>query len=163
MPLPWYAWMSLLGNLYHYGTHDEVTDFWKERGKEFGEALEKRKEGETSPFPEFDPVTGLPYGYQAKGPIGPPAPEPVAVAKPKPKKRKVSTSNKAMSGIYKFLLSQQKGRNTQAKNRKLLAQCAKIVGKANPNTKSRIGKGKSKNQKLMRKCRMDYWGTKKRT
>ena len=80
----------------------------------------------------------------------------------KPKKRKVSTSNKAMSGLYKFLLKEQKGRNTQAKNRKLLAQCAKIVGKANPNTKSRIGKGKSKNQKLARKCRMDYLGTKKR-
>ena len=162
MALPWYAWMSLLGNVYHYGTHDEVRDFWKERGKEFGEALEKRKEGETSPFPEFDPVTGIRYGAQAKGPIGPLFEEPTAVPKAKPKKRKVSTSNKAMSGLYQFLVKQQKGRNTQDKNRKLMAQCAKIAGKANPNTKSRIGKGKSKNQKLARKARKDYWGTTKR-
>ena len=158
MALPGYAWMSLMGNLYHYGTHQEVKDFWRERGKEFGEALEKRKEEETSPFPDIDPVTGMRYGYQTKGPIGPPAPQ----AKVKPKKRKVSKSNKAMGGLYKFLVKQQKGKMTQAKCRKLLGRCAKIIGKANPNTKSRIGKGSSKNQKLARKMRKQYWGTTKR-
>jgi hypothetical protein len=161
MALPWYAWMSLMGNLYHYGTHQEVKDFWKERGEEFGEALEKRKEAETSPFPDFDPVTGMSYGYQTKGPsgqIGPPAPQ----VKVKPKKRQVSKSNKAMSGLYKFLAKQQKGKMTQAKCRKLLSRCSKIIGKANPTTKSRIGKGSSKNQKLARKMRKQYWGTTKR-
>lgn len=158
MALPWYAWMSIMGNLYHYGTHEEVREFWKDRGQEFGEALEKRKEGETSPFPEYDPVTGIKYG--PKGPIGPPAPAVAQVAKPK--KRRVSKSNKAMSGLYKFLLKEQKGKMTQAKSRKLLGQCAKIAGKANPSTKSRIGKGNSKNQKLMRKTRKQYWNTTRR-
>jgi len=161
-----------MGNLYHYGTHEEVKDFWKERGQEFGEMMEGRKEGETSPFPDYDPVTGTKYGVAPKPKGYVPGSEwirpelargyiaPTKAAKPK--KRKISKSNKAMSGLYKFLLKEQKGKMTQAKSRKLLGQCAKIAGKANPATKSRIGKGNSKKQKLMRKTRKKYWNTTRR-
>jgi len=108
---------------------------------------------------EIDPRTPI---MLRPGQTIPPTPESLKAATVKPKKRKLTKSNKAMSGLYKFLAKEQKSRMTQAKARKLLTRCAKIVGKANPNTKSRIGKGKSTNQKLARKCRMDYWGTKKR-
>jgi hypothetical protein len=179
MAIPW--WVPIVTGLYHYGRHEEVREFFKERGKEWGEMQERRKEPELSPFPTHDPVTGVKYGidpatgkgytpdrledwlrrvqpgttYDIRKGLIPPT-------MAKPKKRKITKSNKALGGLYKFLVKQQKGKNTQAKCRKLLGRCAKIIGKANPNTKSRIGKGSSKNQKLARKMRKQYWGTTKR-
>jgi len=87
-----------------------------------------------------------------------PAVMPVEAAKPK---RKITKSNKALGSLYKFLVKQRKGKSTQKNCRLLLTRCAKIIGKANPNTKSRIGKGTSANQKLARKYRKKYWGTTK--
>jgi len=64
-------------------------------------------------------------------------------------KRKASKANKAMSKAMKL-----------TKNNFKLA--TKIASKANPSTKSKIGKGSSKVKKLARKIRKSVWGTLRR-
>jgi len=60
-------------------------------------------------------------------------------------KRKVSKANKAMRQAMKATKNNFK-------------QATKIASKANPGTKSRIGKGASKVKKLARKIRKSVWG-----
>lgn len=81
---------------------------------------------------------------------------------PKKAKRKVSKANKATSRAYKFLQKGVKGKMTKKKCCDLLKKAQKMASKANPKTKSRIGKGKSKNQTECRKMRKSIWGTTKR-
>ena len=108
---------------------------------------------------EIDPESALGY-YPPRmapmGPMGPPEPEPQRV------KRKVSKANKATSRAYKFLQKGVKGKMTQKKCCVLLKQAQAMASKANPNTKSRIGKGRSKNKTECRKMRKSLWGTNKR-
>ena len=69
---------------------------------------------------------------------------------PLPKlKRKVSKANKAMKQAMKATKNNFK-------------QATKIASKANPNTKSKIGKGTSKVKTLARKIRKSVWGTLRR-
>jgi hypothetical protein len=81
---------------------------------------------------------------------------------PVKQKRKVSTANKATSRAYKFLQKGVKGKMTQKKCCVLLKKAQAMASKANPNTKSRIGKGRSKNKTECRKMRKSLWGTSKR-
>jgi hypothetical protein len=60
-------------------------------------------------------------------------------------KRKVSKANKAMKQAMKATKNNFK-------------QATKIASKANPNTKSKIGKGATKVKKLARKIRKSVWG-----
>jgi len=68
-----------------------------------------------------------------------------AVTKTVKVKRKLSKANHAMRKAMKATKNNFK-------------QATKIASKANPNTKSRIGKGTSKIQKLARKIRKSIWG-----
>jgi len=148
---PW--WVSVPYGA--YSAYDYLAPIAKRGGQEDRAALERWVESQKFkyfPASEIDP--GSPWMMPT-----PPGVEPVKAAKAKP--RKVSTANKAMKGIYKFLIKKQKGKLTQKKCRLLLSRCSKIAGKANPHTKSRIGKGSSANQKLARKMRKKYWGTTK--
>jgi len=81
---------------------------------------------------------------------------------PKKAKRKVSKANKATSRAYKFLQKGVKGKVTQKKCCALLKKAQSMASKANPNTKSRIGKGRTKNKTECRKIRKSLWGTTKR-
>ena len=64
-------------------------------------------------------------------------------------KRKVSKANKAMKQAMKATKNNFK-------------QATKIASKANPNTKSKIGKGTTTVKKLARKIRKSVWGTLRR-
>jgi hypothetical protein len=64
-------------------------------------------------------------------------------------KRKLSKANKAMKQAMKATKNNFK-------------QATKIASKANPATKSKIGKGTSKAKKLARKIRKSVWGSIKR-
>ena len=64
-------------------------------------------------------------------------------------KRKLSKANKAMKQAMKATKNNFK-------------QATKIASKANPNTKSKIGKGTSTVKKLARKIRKSVWGTLRR-
>ena len=64
-------------------------------------------------------------------------------------KRKLSKANKAMKQAMKA-----------TKNN--FNQATKIASKANPNTKSKIGKGTSRVKKLARKIRRSVWGSLRR-
>jgi hypothetical protein len=64
-------------------------------------------------------------------------------------KRKVSKANRAMKKAMKATKNNFK-------------QSTKIASKANPNTKSKIGKGGTKNKRLARKIRKSVWGVTKR-
>jgi len=78
--------------------------------------------------------------------IGDPESFPIAAATKTVKvKRKLSKANKAMKQAMKATKNNFK-------------QATKIASKANPTTKSRIGKGSSKVQKLARKIRKSIWG-----
>jgi hypothetical protein len=69
---------------------------------------------------------------------------------PVPKlKRKLSKANKAMKKAMKATKNNFK-------------QATKIASKANPATKSKIGKGATKAKKLARKIRKSVWGVTKR-
>ena len=105
---------------------------------------------------EIDPKSPLGYYPPRRGPMGPPAPEPKAT------KRKISKANKATKMAYNLLKSRVKGKLTKEKCQKLLKKCAKMASKANPNTKSRIGKGKTQMCADCRKIRKKIWNTNKR-
>lgn len=64
-------------------------------------------------------------------------------------RRKLSKANKAMKQAMKATKNNFK-------------QATKIASKANPRTKSRIGKGASKVKKLARKIRKSVWGSLRR-
>jgi hypothetical protein len=64
-------------------------------------------------------------------------------------KRKASKANKAMKQAMKATKNNFK-------------QATKIASKANPNTKSKIGKGSTKVKKLARKIRKSVWGSLRR-
>ena len=66
-----------------------------------------------------------------------------------------SKFNKAVSKVYKVL----KKNAPKMKRQTLFSKATKIASKANPATKSRIGKGKSFAQKTARKVRKSVWGT----
>jgi hypothetical protein len=77
-------------------------------------------------------------------------------------KRKVSKANKATKRAYRFLADKVKGKMTQKRCCELLKKAAKMAGKANPNTPSRIGKGRSPMKTECRKIRKSIWNTKRR-
>ena len=64
-------------------------------------------------------------------------------------RRKVSKANKAMKQAMKATKNNFK-------------QATKIASKANPNTKSKIGKGTTTVKRLARKIRRSVWGVTKR-
>lgn len=74
---------------------------------------------------------------------------PGAITKSVKATRKLSKANKAMRQAMKATKNNFK-------------QATKIASKANPGTKSRIGKGASKVKKLARKIRKSVWGTLRR-
>lgn len=75
------------------------------------------------------------------------------------RKKSKSKFNKAVS---KAVVALSKGRGRILNPKKRFAQAAKIASKANPVTKSKIGKGKSKAQKIARKIRKSVWNVTKR-
>jgi len=110
--------------------------------------------------------------FGSRGPRGslpalrqPGFPEMPAMATPKaliPPTRKVSKANKAMKKAYAWLLKGHKGKMTQKKCRELLKKAARMASKANPGTKSRIGKRTSKMLKECMKIRKNTWNRSKR-
>lgn len=127
-----------------YGTADKYMDWYEKNVRDLYAGT------------EIDPRSPLGYYPPRMGPMGPPAPEPQKA------KRKVSKANKATSRAYKFLKNGVKGKMTQKKCCDLLKKAQMMASKANPNTKSRIGKGRSKNKTECRKMRKSIWGTTKR-
>lgn len=106
---------------------------------------------------EIDPQSEwfIPEGYGA-----PMMPAPAVAPK---RKRKVSKANKAMKMAYNFYRKKHKGKMTQKKCRELMRKASKMAGKANPHTKSRIGKGGDWIRRHCRKVRKGVWNTSKRT
>ena len=110
--------------------------------------------------------------FGSRGQVGPPTvlkpqwprftPEREMPRAPTKTKRKTSKANKAMKKAYAFLRKQHKGKLTQKKCRELMRKAAKMASKANPGTKSRIGKKLTKMLKECRKIRRSVWGTNKR-
>jgi len=80
-----------------------------------------------------------------------------------PPTRKTSKANKAMKKAYAWLIKGHKGKMTQKKCRELLKKASRMASKANPGTKSRIGKtSRSKMLKECKRIRKQVWGTLKR-
>jgi len=80
-----------------------------------------------------------------------------------PPTRKTSKANKAMKKAYAWLIKGHKGKMTQKKCRELLKKASRMASKANPGTKSRIGKtSRSKMLKECRRIRKQVWGTLRR-
>jgi hypothetical protein len=105
---------------------------------------------------EIDPDSPLGYYPERRGPMGPPAPEPQKA------KRKVSKANKATKQAYNWLKKSVKGKMSQKKCCDLLKKAAKMASKANPNTPSRIGKGRTPMKGECRKIRKRVWNTTRR-
>jgi len=159
---PWWGLVPTATNIWHYGTHPEVLEWWRQRGEDVGSAIEELQfETGLGSTESIDPDSPwfIPPGYGNGEGLAPMMPE---QAPPESKPRKVSKANKATSKAWKLLTARVKGKLTQEKCRKLLKKCATMASKANPNTKSRIGKGTSQMCKDCRKIRKQIWGTTKR-
>jgi len=106
---------------------------------------------------EIDPQSEwfIPEGYGA-----PMMPAPAVAPK---RKRKVSKANKAMKMAYNFYRKKVKGKMTQKKCRELMRKASKMASKANPHTKTRIGKGGDWIKRHCRKVRKGVWNTSKRS
>jgi hypothetical protein len=77
----------------------------------------------------------------------------------KRRRGKVKTKfNEAVGFVFKTL----KKNAPKMKRQTAFSKATKIASKANPFTKSRIGKGATTTKKLARKVRKKYWNTKKR-
>ena len=76
--------------------------------------------------------------------------------------RKVTKANKATKMAWQLLTKGRKAKLTKSACQKLLKKCSMIASKANPNTKSRIGKAKNGTTKACKKIRKEIWGTTKR-
>lgn len=76
--------------------------------------------------------------------------------------RKATKANKATKMAWNILTKGRKGKLTQSVCQKLLKKCSMMASKANPNTKSRIGKAKNGTTKACKKIRKAIWGTNKR-
>jgi len=64
-----------------------------------------------------------------------------------------------MKKAYAWLIKGHKGKMTQKKCRELLKKASRMASKANPGTKSRIGKtSRSKMLKECRRIRKQVWG-----
>jgi len=92
------------------------------------------------------------YGYTPK----------MGRKKPVSTKRKVSKANKATSRAYAYLIKHHKGKMSRKKCQELLKKAARMASRANPNTKSRIGKRSSKMLKECMKIRKAIWKRSKR-
>lgn len=110
--------------------------------------------------------------FGSRGQVGPSAVLPPGVPRfapeheisraPTKTKRKISKANKATKRAYAYLLKLDKGKMTRKKCQQLMKKAARMASKANPNTKSRIGKRINKMLKECAKIRRDIWGTNKR-
>jgi len=109
------------------------------------------------------------WDYYGEGypPLAPPGRVPMPRMEPfraptKPK-RKTSKANIAMKKAYAWLIKGHKGKMNQKKCRELLKKASRMASKANPGTKSRIGKtSRSKMLKECKRIRKQVWGTLKR-
>jgi len=79
-----------------------------------------------------------------------------------PSKRKVSKANKAFKKAYSYVTKGFKGKMTQKKCRYFMRKASKMAGRANPHTKSKIGKSKNAITRHCRKIRKGVWGVSKR-
>jgi len=109
---------------------------------------------------QVGPPTTLPRGMPQFAPM---RPEMAAPRAPTKTKRKISKANRAMKMSYDFYRKKHKGKMTQKKCRELMRKASKMAGKANPHTKSRIGKGSDWIKRHCRKVRKGVWNTSKRT
>ena len=132
--------------------------FWGPRVEAHAQRTRDRFRKDTSTAIDPSSPWNIPegWGYQAKGPIGPPAPMTTK------RTRKVTKANKATKLAWDMLQKRMKGKMTKEKCQKLLKKCSMMASKANPNTKSRIGKGKNQTCKDCRKIRKSIWNTNKR-
>ena len=121
-----------------------VAESGKQAGQAYGDWYERT----------FEPLFGLPGVPLQPGQVaGGPAPK---------RTRRVTKANKATKMAWEMLRKRMKGKMTKDKCQKLLKKCSMMASKANPNTKSRIGKGKNQTCKDCRKIRKTIWGTTKR-
>ena len=141
-----------------YALMDNTERFWGPPVERHAQRTRDRFRKDTSTAIDPDSPWNIPegWGYQAKGPIGPPAPMTTK------RTRKVTKANKATKMAWDMLQKRMKGKMTKEKCQKLLKKCSMMASKANPNTKSRIGKGKSQTCKDCRKIRKSIWNTNKR-
>jgi len=114
-------------------------------------------------FSELGDLPLLPFGLEAAWPdewpvgIKPFRGEGSPGAKRR-RKRLKSKFNQAVGAVIKEL----KKKAPKMARRTMFSKATKIASKANPFTKSRIGKGATVSKKLARKVRKKYWNTKKR-
>jgi hypothetical protein len=155
----------LAGALIGYTVAEQTQGIWGPPVEAHARRTRDRftKDTSTSIDPSSPWIIPEGWGYQAQGPIGPPAPSMRATAdQPVKRTRKITKSNKATKKAWDILRKRMKGKMTKEKCQKLLKKCSMISSKANPNTKSRIGKGKTQTCKDARKIRKEIWGTTKR-
>lgn len=141
-----------------YALMENTEKYWGPRVEAHAQRTRDRFRKDTSTAIDPSSAWDIPegWGYQARGPIGPPAPEPVK------RTRKVSKANKATKQAYNWLKKSVKGKMSQKKCCDLLKKAAKMASKANPNTPSRIGKGRTPMKGECRKIRKRVWNTKRR-
>jgi len=156
-PAAYYPYVALgvtLGNLVTNLTRPHWEKPVSQSGFEMGTEVRKMFDMLALPltYEQIDPESPwrIPEGHEET---------PRAPTKPK---RKVSKANKATKRAYAYLAKLEKGKMTRKKCRALLKKAAKMASKANPNTKSRIGKRITKMLKECGKIRRDIWGTNKR-
>jgi hypothetical protein len=141
-----------------YALMENTERFWGPRVEAHAQRTRDRFRKDTSTAIDPDSAWDIPegWGYQAKGPIGPP--EPMTTKRT----RKVTKANKATKMAWDILRKRMKGKMTKENCQKLLKKCSMMASKANPNTKSKIGKGKTQTCKDCKKIRKTIWGTTKR-
>lgn len=153
--IPWWI-VPMITSVYHYGRHEEVRNWWERRGEDWREWRDPAVPTEIDPESPWM----LPEGYAYETPMMPGVAPPRAPTKIK---RKISKANRAMKMSYDFYRRKFKGKMTQKKCREIMRKASKMAGKANPHTRSRIGKGGDWIKRHCRKVRKGIWNTTKRT
>jgi len=150
---PWIA-----GALIGYTVAEQTQGIWGPPVEAHARRTRARFTKDTSTSIDPSSPWNIPEGYGFQ----PQAPALDMTTAPVKRTRAVTKANKATKKAWRILTKGRKGKLTKSQCQKLLKKCSMMASKANPNTKSRIGKAKNGTTRACKRIRKEIWGTTKR-
>jgi hypothetical protein len=156
---------AIAGALIGYTIAEKTQGIWGPPVEAHAQATRADVDRYLQQFQQFQDTGPATTGGGRSGfvPLAPPTSSLRATAdQPVKRTRQVTKANKATKKAWQILTKDRKGKLTKSQCQKLLKKCSMMASKANPNTKSRIGKAKNRTTKACKKIRKEIWGTTKR-
>jgi len=156
----------VMGALIGYTIAEKTQQFWGPTVEAHARRTRDRFRKDTSTSIDPSSPWNIPEGYgfdpSSLMDLPPQTMTPSEQFPPVKRPRATSKANKATKEAWKLLLKGRKGKLTKKACQQLLKKASMMASKANPNTKSRIGKAKNGTTRACKKIRKTIWGQTKR-